>query len=91
MDSLHIKVIYDNNKDKELLEKIYLEVPIFIDFIDFNTPEGRKKAYKIKSQYSAKLNPFVQVEDSKHEIIKVFWSENGSAINQLIQWLNDLS
>lgn len=88
-DSLHIKVIYDNNKDKELLEKINLEVPIFIDFIDFNSPKGRKEAYKIKSYYGAKLNPFIQVEDSEYKVVKVFYSESGNSINQLIKWLNE--
>ena len=80
-------VVYDNKKDKELLNLIDSKVPIFINYIDYNTTNGRKEAFKVKSQWSAKKNPFVVVQEGE-QIIKVFYSESGNAINQLISFLN---
>ena len=82
-------IIYDNKKDKDFLDLIDSKVPIFITYIDFNTVEGRKEAYQIKSHWAAKLNPFVVVQE-KDKIIKVFYSESGkNAIQQLINYLNN--
>ena len=81
-------VVYDNKKDKELLNLIDSKVPIFINYIDFNTVNGKKEAYKIKSHWAAKMNPFVVVQE-EDQIIKVFYSEKSNAINQLINYLNN--
>lgn len=81
-------VVYDNIKDKELLDKINLGVPFFIDYINLNTKNGRKQGFQIKSHWGAKLNPFIELYDGK-EIIKVFYSEAGNACNQLISYLNE--
>ena len=81
-------VVYDNKKDKELLDLIDSKVPIFINYIDFNTVNGKKEAYKIKSHWAAKMNPFVVVQE-EDQIIKVFYSEKSNAINQLINYLNN--
>ena len=83
-------VVYENKKDRELLNLIYSEVPLFIDYIDFNTKNGRKEAYTVKSKWSAKLNPFVVLQEGE-EIIKVFYSEKGNAIQQLINYLKNES
>ena len=81
-------VIYDNKKDRELLDLIDSKFPIFIEYIDYNTVSGRKEAFKIKSHWSAKMNPFIVVQDGE-KIIKVFYSEKNNAINQLINFLNE--
>ena len=82
-------IVYDNKKDKEFLDLIDSKVPIFVRYIDYNTKEGRKEAYQIKSHWAAKLNPFVVVQEDE-EIIKVFYSESGkNAIQQLINYLNN--
>ena len=81
-------IVYDNKKDKELLNLIDSKVPIFVKYIDFNTTDGRKEAYKVKSHWAAKMNPFVVVQEGE-QIIKVFYSEKNNAINQLINYLND--
>ena len=81
-------IIYDNKKDKELLNLICSEVPFFIKYIDFNTKSGRKEAYTIKSEWSAKLNPFVVLQEGE-EIIKVFYSEKENAVQQLINYLKN--
>ena len=81
-------VVYDNIKDKELLDKINLGVPFFIDYINANTVKGKKESYKIKSHWGAKLNPFIELYDDENKIIKVFYSEKQNAVNQLISYLN---
>lgn len=82
-------IVYDNKKDKEFLDLVDSKVPIFVRYIDYNTKEGRKEAYQVKSHWAAKLNPFVVIQE-KDKIIKVFYSESGkNAIQQLINYLNN--
>ena len=82
-------IIYENKKDKEFLDLIDSKIPIFIKYIDYNTIEGRKEAYKVKSHWAARMNPFVIVQEDE-EIIKVFYSESGkNAVQQLINYLNE--
>ena len=83
-------VVYDNNKDRELLNLVDSKFPIFIHYIDFNTKKGRKEAYRVKSHWAAKMNPFVVLQDEE-EIVKIFYSEKDNAIQQLINYLNDSS
>ena len=83
-------VVYANKKDKELLSLIDSGVPFFINYIDYNTKNGRKEAYTIKSKWSAKLNPFVVLQEGE-EIIKVFYSEKENAVQQLINYLKNES
>lgn len=81
-------VVYDDKRDRELLELVDSKFPVFISCIDYNTTYGRKEANKVKSYWAAKANPFVVVEEENH-IVKIFYSDNGdNAIQQLINWLN---
>jgi hypothetical protein len=81
-------VVYDNIKDKELIDNINLRVPFFVNYIDLNTKNGKKQGLQIKSHWGAKLNPFIELyKDEK--IVKVFYSETGNACNQLISYLNE--
>ena len=81
-------IVYDNKKDRELVDLIDSKFPIFINYIDFNTVKGRKEAYKVKSHWAAIKNPFVIIQDGE-EIVKIFYSEESNAIQQLINYLND--
>lgn len=82
---MEVKIVYDNNKDREFLNLVNLNLPIFIEYIK----STEKEAYALKSHWAAKKNPFVVVtEDDK--IIKVFYSESGkNAISQLINYLSN--
>ena len=81
-------VVYENQKDRELLNMVNSKFPIFIHYIDFNTVEGRKEAYKIKSHWGAKKNPFVVLTEGDN-VVDVFYSEKDNAINQLINCINE--
>ena len=81
-------IVYDNKKDRELLDLTDSKFPIFVHYVDFNTVDGRKEAYQIKGHWGARLNPFVVVQEGE-EIVKVFYSETSNAVQQLINWLNE--
>lgn len=83
-------IIYDNIKDRELLNLIDSKFPIFINYIDFNTAKGRKESFKIKSHWGAIKNPFVVINE-EDKVIKVFYSDakGFNAIQQLINYLNE--
>lgn len=81
-------VVYDNIKDKELLDNINLEVPFFVEYVNMNTKNGKRQGIKIKYHWGAKLNPFIELYEN-NEIIQVFYSEKSNACNQLISYLND--
>lgn len=83
---MNVKLVYDDDKDRRLMELIDTKTPIFIDFINCNTVDGKKEAYRIKSHWAAKMNPFIEVDQKV-----VFYSEKNNAVNQFIQWLNDSS
>lgn len=80
-------VVYN---DKEQLNRIgdtSKYTPIF-HFIDSMTKKGKKEAYRLKSHYAAKLDPFAVILD-KNKPIKAFYSEAEDVIDSLIKYLND--
>ena len=82
-------IIYSIDKDKKLLELVPSNFPIFINFINITSGKDRKQAFRIKSKWGAKKNPFIEVLDEDGKVNRCFYSENNSAITQLIEWLND--
>lgn len=83
-------IVYDDNKDRELLNLIDSRFPIFVEYINYNSLKGRKEAYKVKSHWGARKNPFVVVKDDNDSILKIFYSETDNAIHQLINWLSSM-
>lgn len=84
---MKVKIVYDNLKDKELVEFVQFPAPYFIEYIDTNTRTGLKESYKIKGQFGARKNPFVVLYDDEDKFIKCFWSENGNAVQEFINYL----
>lgn len=61
----------------------------FLHFIDSTTRSGKKEAWKIKNQFSAKLDPFIVVYEND-KAIKAFYSETGEdVVDSLIKYLNE--
>lgn len=81
---MKIKVIYDNIKDKELIETIEFSTPFFVEYINIKTKNGQREAFKIKEKFSARLNPFVVVYDNKDKFIECFWSETQNACQSFV-------
>lgn len=84
--SLNVTIVYNNNEQLESLKKEEFSASPFFTFIDERTREGKKLAWKLKNFWGTKLSPLVEVAiDNKVE--KVFYSENGDPIKQLIDYL----
>ena len=85
---MNVKIVYKDKKDKEFLDKINLETPIFVEFIDINTRKGKSEGWKLMNYYGTNSFPFVELELDKDKLIP-FYSERGNAIGQLINYLNN--
>lgn len=84
---INITIVFDNKKDKELLNFQNLTVPFFVDYIDMNNSKGRKEGFKLLNYWSAKKLPLVILEKDNSKP-KIFYSELGNSISQLIKYLN---
>lgn len=81
---MKVKIVFDNIKDKELIELVRFSTPFFVEYVDARTRDGKKEAYKIKSEFGAKKNPFVVVYDDEDKFISCFWSEDQNACQSFI-------
>lgn len=88
---MDIQIVYDNKKDKELLNHIDTAIPFFINYIDMNTVNGRKLGINLMNYWGAKKLPLVVIEsDNKEDLPIIKYSDIGeNAINQLIRYLNE--
>ena len=88
---MNAKVIFKDLKDKEFLDKINLETPIFVDYINIDSVKGKKEGWKILNYYGTTKLPFVELQlDEIENRYKPFYSENGNAVFQLINYINNL-
>ena len=81
-----VKLIYKDNKDKELFELLEFNVPVFIDYINMNTLNGIKEGKKILGYYGTSKVPFIEILEDNQRI--PFYSENGNPIYQIKNYLN---
>ena len=86
---MKVKIVYDNLKDKELIELVEFTTPFFIEYIDANTVNGLKESYRIKNEFGARKNPFIVIYDDEDNFKKCFWSENRNACQEFINYLKD--
>jgi hypothetical protein len=85
---MEIKIVYNNEKDKEFLDKVDLKTPIFIEYIDINNRRGKKEGWKLMNYYGTQLFPFIELEIDESNRIP-FYGERGNAVGQLINYLNN--
>ncbi len=79
-------VIYNDPKQiEEFKDNTY---SLDFKFIDSKTKKGKKEAFRIKSHYAAKLDPFAVILDN-NKPIKAFYSEAEDVIDSLIKYLNN--
>ena len=80
-------VVYN---DKEQLNRIgdTSKYTLNFHFIDSMAKKSKKEAYRLKSYYAARLDPFAVILD-KNKPIKAFYSEAEDVIDSLIKYLND--
>ena len=59
---------------------------------DENHYKDKKKAYKIKGGYSARMTPFVLLTEDDKKYIKVFYSEDNSCtIDNIIKFIKSIN
>ena len=85
---MNVKIVYKDSKDKEFLDKINLETPIFVEYIDIETKKGKKEGWKLMNYYGTSTFPFIELELDEDRLIP-FYSERGNAVGQLINYLNN--
>ena len=82
-----VYIVYNDDKQLKKIKGETFKVSPFFEFIDERKSQGKKEAWKRKSFWAAKMTPFVEIYDGP-VVEKVFYSESGDAIEQLINYLN---
>lgn len=93
LDMYNIEVIYNDTKDKELLDAISTTTPFFIEYYDTNTINGRKEGFRLMNYWSARKLPLVIIKSDKLDSTPIVkYSDIGeNAVIQLIKFLNESS
>lgn len=84
--TLNITIVYNDDKQLELLKKEEFSTSPFFTFIDERNHQGRKDGFKLKNYWGTRLCPLVEIKN-KDKVIKVFYSEDRDAVEQLIEYL----
>ena len=82
-----IIVVYSDKSQLDRIGDTSKYTPIF-HFIDSLAKKSKKEAWRIKSYYGAKLDPFAVILDDEKPI-KAFYTEAEDVINSLIKYLNN--
>ena len=80
-------VIYSDKNQLDRIGDTSKYTPIF-RFVDSLAKKSKKEAWRIKSYYGAKLDPFAVILDDEKPI-KAFYTEAEDVIDSLIKYLNN--
>lgn len=83
---MKIIIVYS---DKDQLSDLKIDKSLDIEFIDSKSRTGKKKAWKVKNFYGAKLDPFAVILDKNNKTILALYSEEGNVINSLTNLLKN--
>ena len=81
-----IIIVYSDKSQLDRIGDTSKYTPIF-HFVDSLAKKSKKEAWRIKSYYGAKLDPFAVILDDEKPI-KAFYTEAEDVINSLIKYLN---
>lgn len=84
---MNIIVVYSDKSHLDRIGDTSKYTPIF-HFVDSLVKKSKKEAWRIKSYYGAKLDPFAVILDDKKPI-KAFYTEAEDVIDSLIKYLNN--
>ena len=82
-----IIVVYSDKSQLDRIGDTSKYTPIF-HFVDSLAKKSKKEAWRIKSYYGAKLDPFAVILDDKKPI-KAFYTEAEDVIDSLTKYLNN--
>ena len=80
-------IVYSSKSQLDRIGDTSKYTPIF-HFVDSLDKKSKKEAWRIKSYYGAKLDPFAVILDGEKPI-KAFYTEAEDVINSLIKYLNN--
>ena len=80
-------IVYSSESKLDRIGDTSKYTPIF-HFVDSLAKKSKKEAWRIKSYYGAKLDPFAVILDDKKPI-KAFYTEAEDVIDSLIKYLNN--
>ena len=80
-------VVYSDKSQLDRIGDTSKYTPIF-HFVDSLAKKSKKEAWRIKSYYGAKLDPFAVILDDKKPI-KAFYTEAEDVIDSLTKYLNN--
>lgn len=81
-------ITYNDRKQLEKLGDIS-KYNLTFHFINSSTFKGRKESFRVKSAYSAKLDPFAVILDDG-KAIRAFYTEAGDIFEPLIKYINKM-
>lgn len=84
---IDVIVVYSDKSQLDRIGDTSKYTPIF-HFVDSLAKKSKKEAWRIKSYYGAKLDPFAVVLDNDKPI-KAFYTEAEDVIDSLIKYLNN--
>ena len=82
-----IIVVYNDKSQLDRIGDTSKYTPIF-HFVDSLAKKSKKEAWRIKSYYGAKLDPFAVILDNEKPI-KAFYTEAEDVIDSLTKYLNN--
>lgn len=87
-----VKLVHDNNLDlAKDFQSICNEFTVESEVYDMRYTTDKKKGFKVKGAFSARLDPFIGVYNSDNQPIKGFYSEaEECSIDNLYNYLNSL-
>ena len=80
-------IVYSSESQLDRIGDTSKYTPIF-HFVDSLAKKSKKEAWRIKSYYGAKLDPFAVILDNEKPI-KAFYTEAEDVIDSLIKYLNN--
>ena len=82
-----IIIVYSHKSQLDRIGDTSKYTPIF-HFVDSLATKSKKEAWRVKSYYGAKLDPFAVILDNEKPI-KAFYTEAEDVIDSLIKYLNN--
>ena len=80
-------VVYSDKNQLDRIGDTSKYTPIF-HFVDSLAKQSKKEAWRIKSYYGAKLDPFAVILDDEKPV-RAFYTEAEDVIDSLIKYLNN--
>lgn len=88
---MELAIVYNSDKHKDFynaLVNYLIQNNIQYSSFDSKYTKERKKSYRIKGAFSARLDPFVGIYDINHNPIKGFYSEaNECILDNIINYI----